>query len=133
VGVVARVALRVDVRSEAAGGVVLVAVDDAAIGEDGDVGDDAAEAVEFAALGRDAVRRRGVDVLVVVVVLRERAVAGQRLEAVGVAGGGDAAERVAPGLGAGRTRWQRDADAGRERAAASASPSIASATAPAAS
>jgi hypothetical protein len=30
------VALRVDVRAEAAGGVVLVAVDDAAIGEDGD-------------------------------------------------------------------------------------------------
>ena len=73
-----------------------------------------AEAVELAALRGGAVGRRGVDIFVFEFILRERAVADQGVEAVGVARGGDAAERVAPGLGAGRTGL-RDVGPGRER------------------
>jgi hypothetical protein len=114
VGVAARMAGGIDVRAQAARGVVLVAVRDAAVGEDRRLGDHVAEAVELAALGGGAVGRRGVDIFVVEFILREWAVAGQGVEAVGVARGGDAAERVAPGLGAGRA-WQRDEGPGRER------------------
>jgi hypothetical protein len=78
------------------------------------LGDHVAQAVEFLALRGCCVGRRGVDILVVECILRERAVTGQRVEAVGVARGGDAAEGVAPGLGAGRC-WERDVAAGRER------------------